>query len=130
MGGGKSNAISYISNFQKNFVIVVVACVASVSVEQRAKKERRTGVSAFCSTETLATQAILVVVVTLESPLLTRVVPILSSIDSAMMTPQAPPPSVIYYHFVLHRAANKTCSHALLLNCFLHHTKPYQIKHR
>ena len=64
-----------------------LACVASVSVEQRAKKERRTGVSAFCprkkwgeshisrpifragktlktrffalcSTETLATQAI------------------------------------------------------------------------
>ena len=96
---GTSNAISYISNFQK-IVIVDVAVV------------------------------VVVVVVTLESLLLTWVVPILSSIDSAMMTPTAPPPSVIYYHFVLHRAANKTCNHTLLLNCFLPHTKPYQIKHR
>lgn len=56
---------------------------------------------------------------TFESPLLTRVVPILSSIDASMMTPTAPPPSVINYHFVLYRAANKTCNHVLLLNCFL-----------
>lgn len=53
----------------------------------------------------------------LGSHLLTWVVPILSSIDTAMMTSTAPPPSVINYHVVLHRAVNTTCNHSLLLNC-------------
>ena len=34
-----------------NLVFLSIACVASVSVEQRAKKEPRTGISAFCPRE-------------------------------------------------------------------------------
>ena len=37
--------------YRSSLAVLFVACVASVSVKQRAKKKRRTGVSAFCPRE-------------------------------------------------------------------------------